>query len=132
VSLARRRFLYLGALLAVLAIGLFWRSPHLPFSPFLRKYGADALWALLVYLLLRFIRPSAKATTSAAIAFAFAVFIEFTQLYHAPWIDSLRDTRLGALILGSIFNWPDIPAYAAGSLIGLLIERGFQRKSPAS
>lgn len=131
MSLTQRRFLYLGALLAVLALGLVWRSPQLPFPPFLRKYGADALWALLVYLLLRFVRPEAKATTCAVIAFVFAAVVEFTQLYHAPWIDALRATRLGALILGSVFNWPDLPAYAAGSLIGLLLERGFQRKSPA-
>ncbi len=132
MSLSQRRLLYLGALIAVLALGLVWRAPQLPFPLFLRKYGADALWALLVYLLLRFLQPRVKASTSAIIAFVFAAVVEFTQLYHAPWIDTLRATRLGALILGSVFNWPDLLAYAAGSLIGLLIERGFQRNSPAS
>lgn len=132
MNVARRRLILLGAMLAVLALGLVWRSPHLPFPLWLRKYGADALWALLVYLLVRFPAPKARPITSAAIAFGFAVLIEFTQLYHAPWIDALRATRLGALILGSVFNWPDLVAYAAGSLIGLLIEARFQRNSAPS
>lgn len=103
--------------------GLVWRLPAIPFLPFVRKYGADALWAWLVFLLIRIIRPQARTATSAAVAFGFTVMVELTQLYHAPWIDAIRATRLGALVLGSVFNWPDIPAYALGVAVGVLIER---------
>jgi hypothetical protein len=30
----------------------------------------------------------------------FSVAIDLIQLYHAPWIDSIRQTTLGGLILG--------------------------------
>ncbi|MFM8818855.1 MAG: DUF2809 domain-containing protein, partial [Phycisphaerales bacterium] len=36
------------------------------------------------------------------------------QLHHAPWIDGIRATRLGALVLGSGFLWSDIACYAVG------------------
>jgi hypothetical protein len=32
--------------------------------------------------------------------------VEFSQLYHAPWIDTIRAARIGALVLGSTFNAP--------------------------
>lgn len=30
----------------------------------------------------------------------FLFVIEFSQLYHAEWIDQIRDTSLGGLVLG--------------------------------
>jgi len=61
-------------------------------------------------------------------ALAFSIAIELSQLYHAPWIDSIRHTTLGALILGFGFVWSDLICYAVGVLLGVEIEtlwRGF-------
>lgn len=109
-------------MMAVIAAGLGWRSGANPVSPFLHKYGGDALWALLVFLGFRclLIRAALLRVTLATLTFCFAV--EFSQLYHAPWIDAIRATRLGALALGSTFNAPDLVAYAAGVAIGFLLE----------
>lgn len=41
-------------------------------------------------------------------------FIEISQLYHAEWIDRIRDTSLGGLVLGYGFLWSDIEAYTLG------------------
>jgi len=128
-AFARHRLLSAALALIVMGTGLAWRLPALSFSPFVRKYGADALWAWLVFLLIRIVRPQASVATSAAAAFGFAVAIELSQLYHAPWIDAIRATRLGALVLGSVFNWPDIPAYALGVVVGVLIETALRRRS---
>lgn len=61
--------------------------------------------------------------SSAVIAGGIAVAVELSQLYHAPWIDTIRGFRLGSLVLGSTFNWPDIPADAVEILIAALIDR---------
>ncbi|MEQ1859377.1 MAG: DUF2809 domain-containing protein [Chthoniobacteraceae bacterium] len=108
--------------LFVVALGLIWRSHIFPLSPFAKKYGADALWALLVFLLIRLIQSRARIWASAGIAFGISVAVELSQLYHAAWIDTMRATWLGSLILGSVFNWPDIPAYALGIIVGILID----------
>ncbi len=120
--LNRPRYLYVIAMAAVIAAGLWWRSAANPVSLFWHKYGGDALWALLMFLGFRcvLIRASILRVTLVALAFCFAV--EFSQLYHAPWIDSIRNTRFGALALGSIFNAPDLIAYAVGVAVGGLIE----------
>lgn len=115
-------------MVAVIAAGLWWRSAANPVPPFLHKYGGDALWALLMFLGFRcvLIRVSILRVTLVSLAFCFAV--EFSQLYHAPWIDSLRNSRLGALALGAIFNAPDLIAYAAGVALGVLIETTRSRR----
>ena len=55
---------------------------------------------------------------------AFSVAIEISQLYHAPWIDSIRRTTLGGLILGFGFLWSDLACYAVGVGLGVIIEVG--------
>ena len=47
---------------------------------------------------------------------------ECSQLYHAPWIDLIRSTTLGHLVLGSGFIWGDFVAYAIGVGAGALGE----------
>ena len=125
----RLRCYYLIAMAAVIAAGLWWRSAANPVSPFLHKYGGDALWALLMFLGFRcvLIRASILRVTLVSLAFCFAV--EFSQLYHAPWIDSVRNTRLGALTLGSTFNAADLLAYAAAVALSVVIETVRQRRT---
>src|SRR3954464_6144190 len=53
---------------------------------------------------------------------AFSVLIEVSQLYHAPWLDSIRHTTLGGLILGYGFLWGDLACYAVGIGLGVVIE----------
>jgi hypothetical protein len=113
---------YAGLVLAVIAAGLFWRSGLVPLPHGLSNNGGDALWALMVFLGFGFLFPRASTITVALAALGFAWAIEFSQLYHAPWIDALRATIPGRLVLGNTFNWPDLPAYALGIGLGALAE----------
>ena len=67
----------------------------------------------------------------ALLAFSFASLIECSQIYHAPWIDSIRATAPGALVLGQTFNWPDFLAYAAGVVVGTIAEKAVFRRENA-
>lgn len=93
------------------------------------KYGGSALWALLVFLLCGWLAPRMSTVRVALMASAIACAVEFSQLYHAPWIDQIRQTRMGALTLGSVFNWPDIPAYFLGIAVGAFGERTHRRSA---
>jgi hypothetical protein len=48
--------------------------------------------------------------------------VEVSQLYHAPAIDALRATFVGALVLGSGFDLRDLAAYALGVASALLLD----------
>lgn len=121
-SIARNRVHLLGLLLVVIGVGLFLRSRFCSAPPFVEKYGGDALWALVVFLGMGFLFPRAATFTLALSALTISWGVEFFQLYHAPWLDALRATLPGKLILGSTFNPPDLAAYVVGVATGVMLE----------
>jgi hypothetical protein len=128
-SNGRRRAVALALAAVTVALGLASRR-HGPALPeFVAAYAGDTLWALLVYLLATAAAPGASVTHRAAGALAFAFAIETSQLYHAAWIDAIRGTRLGALVLGSGFLWSDFACYAAGDALGAATEASLAHRS---
>ncbi len=117
----RSRFVYALLLFAVILLGLASRAHSMqPYLPrFIAEYAGDTLWALLVFLGFGFLWPQLAPWRVAAMACAFSILIELSQLYHAPWIDTLRHTRLGGLILGFGFLWSDLVCYMAGVAVGV-------------
>ena len=121
-SLNRPRPIYCIAILVVITLGLLSRRYPGFLPAALGKYPGDALWALMVFLGFGFSLRRSPTVVLALAAVAFSGAIEVSQLYHAPWIDSIRATLPGRLLLGSDFMWGDLTAYAAGILIGALAE----------
>jgi uncharacterized protein DUF2809 len=112
----------LMALVCVLGIGS--RRYPLVLPGFIGAYTGDALWALAAFLGIGLILPKTSTRTVACLAIAFSVAIEISQLYHAPWIDSIRQTTLGGLILGFGFLWSDLACYAVGVGLGVMTDIG--------
>ena len=83
----------------------------------------DILWATNVYFIIRllFINKPIKWVVIASLAFCY--LIEFSQLYKAPWINQLRHTLFGRLVLGDTFLWGDLLCYTAGIIIGAWIDK---------
>lgn len=118
----RNRRWLLAGFLAVIALGLASRKYPFLFPAMFGKYPGDALWALMVFLGCAFFKPRASTLCLAAVALAIACLDEFSQLYQAPWINAIRSTTMGHLVLGSTFSWLDMAAYAVGVSIGALID----------
>ena len=118
----RGRLTYGFLVLLVIAAGLLLRSSFLSVPPFLSKYGGDALWALMIFIGLGFVFLRAGTLTLALCALGISWAVEFSQIYHTPWLDAVRATLPGRLILGSTFNLPDLPAYAVGIAVGAVSE----------
>jgi hypothetical protein len=89
---------------------------------FIAAYAGDTLWAFAAFLTVGLLLPRSTTRTVALLAFGLSVAIELSQLYHAPWIDSIRHTTIGGLVLGFDFVWSDVICYAAGVGIGVLFE----------
>ena len=122
IPVQRSRLIYALAGALVIGTGLLWRSGLLPLPSFLVKYGGDSLWALVVFLCFGFVFRRSSTVRIALGALCFAWSVEFLQLYHAPWIDGIRSTRLGRVVLGTTFNSPDLLAYVVGIALGALAE----------
>lgn len=113
---AYSRIALIGLASATIVLGLASRR-----FPILGNYPGDALWATLVTFLWALLCVRTKPRAIAIWAFATALCVELSQLYHAPWIDQLRATLPGRLALGSGFDPIDLLAYAIGVFIALPI-----------
>jgi Protein of unknown function (DUF2809) len=122
-TLTRPRWRYVGLLVATILLGLATRRFPQAFPQIVATYGGDTLWAMMVVWLFAIARPKATTMALAVSAIVVALLIECSQLYHAPWIDSLRVTTPGALVLGQGFLWTDLVCYAVGVLLAALIDR---------
>lgn len=118
----RSRVKYAALLFAVVLLGLASRSYTPPLPPFVRAYVGDALWALAAYITVALLFPRLPVVRVALTAGLLSLSVELSQLYHAPWIDGLRRTRVGALALGHGFLWSDLVCYGTGIGVGVLAE----------
>jgi hypothetical protein len=83
-------------------------------GPATRDILGDALWAVMMTFWIGALAPAARRAVRAAAACAICVIVETSQLLHAPWLDALRATRAGHLVLGSGFDPRDLLAYVLG------------------
>ncbi len=90
--------------------------------PVLGPAPGDVLYATMAYWGFRFLAPRRPPREAVAWALGFTVLIEVSQLWHAPWLDALRATRLGALVLGRGFLWSDLACYAVGIGLGWAVD----------
>lgn len=116
ITRRRKGFGVIVLLLPLIGLGMRANTTQLP--AFIALYTPDALWALLVFAVIVFLAPRLRTSQAIAMALIFAFLIECSQLYQAPWINSLRATRAGGLVLGFGFLWSDLLCYIVGILLG--------------
>ena len=117
---SRRRWLFLA--LACIPTGLATR----PLKRQVEALGSalgDGLWALLVFALVSAVFPRWPLSRRFFVALAIACLVEFSQLWHTPWLEALRQTKLGALAVGGSFSWGDLGCYGAGIALGALLDK---------
>ena len=124
----RNRFIYLGTTIFTIVLGLLSRKYSAALPEIVNTYLGDALWALMVYQLVAVLLPTRTIIQIALVALIFSYLIEISQLYHAPWIDATRNTRLGGLVLGFGFQWTDILSYSMGVAFGAVCEKVVYRE----
>jgi hypothetical protein len=118
----RNRVLQAVMIIGVIILGLASRKMASSLPNFLNTYLGDALWALMVFIGVGFIFRKMETKKIALIGIAFCYLIELSQLYQANWINEIRRTTLGGLVLGYGFLWSDLLAYFIGISVGAAIE----------
>jgi hypothetical protein len=84
----------------------------------------EIFWILLIAL---FFRQASPVRTAVGVCLATCV-LEFLQLWHPPFLEVMRATFLGRLILGNTFNWSDFLSYFIGSFLGWVWMRSLYQR----
>jgi glycopeptide antibiotics resistance protein len=119
----KRRIVHSILFLAIIPVGLATRKLPQLFHPLIAEYGGDALWAAMFVFLFRAVWPKPRLWRIALGTYLFAVSIEISQLYQASWIDQIRGTFFGRMLLGHGFLWSDLLCYLLGVIFGYLVAR---------
>jgi len=122
----RRTIAYLILLAAVIPLGLGSRM-----VAWIPEQTGDALWTMALFCVLRLMLPKTDVRTVAVSSFVLSVLDELSQLIRFEWLDQIRATTIGHLLLGQGFDPLDIAAYAIGALViwgtASLIEKGIKQ-----
>ncbi|MED1943961.1 DUF2809 domain-containing protein [Brevibacillus formosus] len=120
---------YTVAVFVVMALGLGSRAFVDVLPVFVAEHFGDALWACMIYFGFRTCYAHKKISFSLWCSLVFCFAIEASQLYQADWIKSLRETTLGALVLGKGFLTVDLVRYTAGSAVATLLDLAWRKRS---
>lgn len=104
-------------MMAIVPFGYWVRSSQLGAGwvhDALGSIAYEIFWILLGVFLV----PSASPAKLAICVGLATCAIEFLQLWQPPFLQMLRATVPGRLVLGNTFSWADFPAYLTGSVAG--------------
>jgi Protein of unknown function (DUF2809) len=105
-----RRYGYVLAALATMAVGLLVHRGVLPLPPVGRDVLGDVLWATMIMWLVSAVSPRAAHTHRTGVAIAIC------------WLLALRAHPLGHLVLGSDFDARDLLAYTVGVAVAWCVD----------
>lgn len=114
--------MYLILIPFAMGLGILSRKFSYLLPDIINTYLGDAIWAALIYIMMAFVFANKLPKQIAVFSLLFCYAIELSQLYQTPWINNIRNTTLGALVLGSSFLWSDLLAYALGIMVALVVE----------
>lgn len=119
-------------LVATVAAGLASRAYPTWQPAVVARFAGDTLWAAMLFWILALVRPRGSTLRLGLAALVIATAVELSQLYSAPWVETIRQSRLGALALGRGFLWSDLACYGVGVGLAMVLDAMLRRGRPAA
>lgn len=113
----KQRKVYFILVSVVIILGLI--SRQISFMPL---FIGDILWAIMMFFIIRFIFIKVDIRVIFLISLMMCYMVEISQLYRAEWINTIRKTIIGRLVLGQGFLWSDIISYTIGISMATFFE----------
>ena len=118
-----RQFIYFFAVLISIVLGLSFRMYSKNLPSFIAEHAGDYLWSMMVYFGVRFIFIHQKLYVAFLLSLLFSFGVEFSQLYQAEWINRIRASMIGGLILGKGYLTIDLIRYTVGICSATLLDK---------
>lgn len=114
--------------MAVIPLGLASKVYVGPGQSWVEGYAGDLLYEIAWMLFLAAIWPRIAPGRLALGVFGATAAVELLQLWQPPWLQALRATLPGKLLLGSTFVSWDFLYYALGCGLGWLLLGQLQQR----
>ena len=107
------------SLLVVTPLGFAFKFYSGPGKWWFNDYGAGLLYEIFWILTAFLLFPSRlSANVIPLFVFVLTCILEFLQLWHPPFLETIRSSFVGSALVGTTFVWWDFPHYVVGCLIG--------------
>lgn len=113
----RYRFILFLAIIIIIPLGLVCKFYKGPLDEWLNNYSGGIFYEIFWILLVILINPKIKPSIATIWVFMITVLLEFMQLWHPPFLEAIRATLIGRLLIGTTFDWWDFPHYMLGCTI---------------
>lgn len=117
----KSQWTYFVLVILTIILGLLSRTSYIP--ELIYPYLGDFFYALMYYWICALLFPRLKPIYLLYLSIGICFLIECSQLYQADWINNIRYTRMGGLILGFGFLWSDLFSYCLGGILGFTIDK---------
>lgn len=111
------RIIYFILIFGIVFLGLISRQ-----ISFISLFIGDILWSIMIFFIVKFILIKVDVRYIFLVSLILCYIVEFSQLYQAEWINNIRKTIFGRLVLGQGFLWNDIFSYTIGVIVATLSE----------
>lgn len=108
-------------LIAFLVPVAYWLRFDAPMNAHWRDSSGGAAYVLFWSAALLMVCPRLSPARSVVGVLVVTCCLEFLQLWHPTWLEAIRRTLAGRLVLGTTFDWSDFSAYFAGALLSFVL-----------
>lgn len=124
----RYRLALLISIVVIVPLGLMIKFYRGPGQEWLNNSFGGVPYEIFWILLLVFILPQISARWASLVVCIATCLLEFLQLWQPPFLQAIRATLIGRLVLGNTFQWSDFPYYFLGSFLGWAWLRAIQHQ----
>jgi len=124
----RDRLLLLISILIIVPLGLMMKFYRGPGQEWLNNTFGGVPYEIFWILLVVFIWPQVSAVWASVGVCLATCGLEFLQLWQPPFLQAIRATLIGRLVLGNTFQWSDFPYYFIGSFLGWVWLKAIQHQ----
>jgi hypothetical protein len=117
LNLSHRKRWIILLLVVLVPLGILTKFYAGPASDWVNFSLGGILYVIFWSLVGGFFFEQTKSWKIALWVFGITAMLEIMQLWHPPFLETLRSTFLGASLLGNYFSWLDFPHYLLGFLI---------------
>ena len=107
------------AIILIVPLGLYTKIYNGPAFNWVNNSLGGVLYVIFWSLLFSLLAAGAKSWKIVGLVFLGTCAIEFLQLWHPPFLETIRSTFIGATLFGNSFSWLDMAHYIIGALASL-------------